>query len=98
MTRSSAYLWRERDEDFRKAWDEAVEEGTDLLEDEAKRRAVEGSIKPILYKGRIVTFVREQSDTLLIFLLKARRKMYREGSSDDSTPDRLDELVRALKG
>ena len=55
ITRSSAYLWRESDPAFKAKWDECVEEGTDRLEDEAMRRAVDGS------------------DTLLIFMLKARR-------------------------
>src|SRR5215212_10299692 len=55
ITRSSAYLWRESDPAFRTKWGECVEEGTDRLEDEAMRRAVDGS------------------DTLLIFMLKARR-------------------------
>jgi hypothetical protein len=44
-----------RDEAFGMAVADAIEEGTDRLEDEAKRRAM------------------KQSDTLIIFLLKARR-------------------------
>ena len=53
--RATAYEWRAAEPDFAKAWDDAVETGTDALEDEAIKRAKNGS------------------DTLLIFMLKARR-------------------------
>ena len=55
MARSAAYRWREEEPEFAAEWDAAIEEGTDVLEDEARRRAM------------------EQYDTLMIFLLKARR-------------------------
>lgn len=54
ISRSRLYELRQEDEDFRALWDEAVEHGTDVLEDLALARAV-------------------HSDTLIIFLLKARR-------------------------
>ena len=71
--RRTAYDWRERDEEFAKAWDAAIEEGSDILEDEARRRAHDGVTKPVYQQGALVGVVREYSDTLLIFLLKARR-------------------------
>jgi hypothetical protein len=43
---------------------------TTLLEDEAKRRACNGVLKPVFQGGKKVGVVREYSDTLLIFLLK----------------------------
>ena len=43
------------------------------LEDEARRRALQGVEKPVFREGRQVGTVTEYSDTLLIFLLKARR-------------------------
>lgn len=55
FSRATAYRWRGEDAEFAASWDGSLEEGTDVLEDEAKRRALAGS------------------DTLLIFLLKARR-------------------------
>ena len=73
ITRSSAYLWRESDPSFRAKWDACVEEGTDRLEDEALRRARDGTEKPVYQGGKLVGTVREHSDTLMIFLLKARR-------------------------
>lgn len=64
ISRSTYYLWRTEDADFAKRADDAVEEGTDRLEDEARKRA---------------TAAAEPSDTLLIFLLKGRRpEKYRE--------------------
>ena len=56
--RTSYYEWRKADEAFAAETDAAIEAGTDLLEDVALRRATTGT---------------QPSDTLLIFLLKARR-------------------------
>ena len=79
MGRSPAYEWRDEDEDFRLAWDEAVDEGTDVLEDEATRRARDGTVKPVFYQGQECGGIREYSDTLIMFMLKARRpEKYRE--------------------
>lgn len=55
INRMTAYRWRERDKGFAKDWDDAIERGTDLLEDVAIERAM------------------DKSDTMLIFMLKARR-------------------------
>jgi hypothetical protein len=56
------YRYRHKDTKFAAAWAQAVERSADLLELEARRRAI-----------------REGSDTLLIFLLKALRpSVYRE--------------------
>jgi hypothetical protein len=71
--RASVYEWRSADADFAAAWDEALDTGTDLLEDEALRRAKEGVDEPRFYEGEICGHVRKYSDTLTIFLLKARR-------------------------
>lgn len=77
--RATVYDHRKRDPDFAKAWDEAKEIGADALEDEAVRRAKEGTLKPVFQGGELVGHVREYSDTLLIFLLKgAKPAKYRE--------------------
>ena len=79
ISRVAAYEWRVADSTFALDWESAIEEGTDELEQEARRRAVEGVKKPVFYKGEKIGFVNEYSDTLLIFLLKARRpERYRE--------------------
>lgn len=73
IDRKTAYRWRESDADFGAAWDEALEAGTDRLEEEAIRRARDGVTKPVFQGGQEVGQVQEYSDTLLIFMLKARR-------------------------
>jgi len=102
ISRATVYRWRESDEDFLLAWEDAEEEGTDLLEDEAKRRAEQGVTKLVMHEGKPIVIgfnkqgqhclpeadecvrtelLRESkySDTLMIFLLKARRpKKYSE--------------------
>lgn len=74
VARSMAYRERKASEWFAKAWDDAIEEGVDYLEEEARRRAFEGTQKPVYQGGVKVGAVREFSDTLMIFLLKGRRR------------------------
>jgi hypothetical protein len=79
MTRQGFYKARKNDDDFARDWDEAVESGADILEDEALRRAKDGTLKPVFHQGVQVGSVREYSDTLMIFLLKGRRpEKYRD--------------------
>lgn len=81
--RSTVYAWRKKDLAFRAAWTEAEDAATDDLLAEATRRAFLGTVKPVVYKGMIAKritdegtvedlYIREYSDTLLMFLLKAR--------------------------
>lgn len=73
--RSTVYDWRLDCSIFAEQWDDAKEEGTDLLEDEAWRRAVTGIDKHVgFYQGVSNVTVKEYSDTLLILLLKSRRR------------------------
>ena len=63
--------WRE-DAEFQKALKLAKEMACVVLEDEATRRAVEGVERPVgWYKGKPGGVVREYSDNLLMFRLKA---------------------------
>lgn len=79
VARQSLYQARGACREFREAWDAAIEEGTEVLEAEAFRRAVTGVERPIYSRGEIVDTVHEYSDTLLIFLLKSRDpKKYRD--------------------
>lgn len=87
-SRQAAYGYRKDHPDFAAEWDEAIEAGTDVLEDEALRRATKGLERykfnkdgdPILNpKTGQPYFERVYSDTLLIMMLKARRpEKYRE--------------------
>ena len=59
---------------FRDAWDDAIEVSIDILEAEARRRAEEGIDKPVgFFQGVSQTTVKEYSDSLLMFLLRALR-------------------------
>lgn len=73
INRTYAYKLKSEDADFSAAWDEAIESSTDDAEAEAYRRAVKGTVKPVFHMGKKVGGIREYSDTLLIFLLKAHR-------------------------
>lgn len=68
--RATAYEHRERDPEFAAAWDEALAEAVDALEQEARRRAVEGWLEPVYYQGEEVGYVRRYSDRMLELLLK----------------------------
>jgi len=79
ITRQTAYNWRDDDPEFAAAWERALKIGVSALEDEAHRRAFEGTDEPVYYKGMECGSVRKYSDTLAIFLLKAHApEKYRE--------------------
>jgi len=77
--RSSHYRWLD-DPDYAEEFEQAKKDAVDVLEAEARRRAVEGWEEPVgWYKGEAGGTVRRYSDTLLIFLLKgAAPQKYRE--------------------
>jgi hypothetical protein len=60
--RRSLYRWRKARADFAAAWDDAVEAGTDILEDEALRRARDGVDEPRFYEGEVCGHVRRYSE------------------------------------
>lgn len=79
MSREAVYKLRHRDAAWADAWDNAIEEAVDTLEQEARRRAFHGVEEPVHYQGARVDTVLRYSDTLMIFLLKAHRpEKYRE--------------------
>lgn len=64
--------WR-KDPVYAAKFAEAYEQANDALEAEARRRATEGTKKPVFHKGKVCGHIREFSDTLLVILLKANR-------------------------
>lgn len=62
---------RKTDPLFAQCWDNALEFAADSLEEEARRRAVDGVLTPVFQQGALVGYVRNYSDNLLIQLLKA---------------------------
>ena len=75
ISRQSAYRHKGQDPVFSEAWDQAIEQALDNAEGELYRRAVEGVEKPIYQGGHEVGAIQEYSDTLLIFMLKSRRRV-----------------------
>lgn len=80
--------WLKKDRKYRKLFKYAEEEATNILEDEARRRAIFGTQRIMLYKGepvmvpkdlkkpngkKVVYVERTPSDTLLLALLRANR-------------------------
>lgn len=74
IERSTAYRRREDDPEFAAAWDDAMETGIDRAEQEAFRRAVQGTDKGVWHQGVLVGSEKVYSDSLLALMLKARRK------------------------
>jgi hypothetical protein len=79
LSRTTAYDWRGDDPDFAVDWQKALDVAADLLEEEAVRRAKDGTLKPVYQGGELVGHIQEYSDTLMIFLLKgAKPQKYME--------------------
>lgn len=89
VTRQSDWNWRtevdakghptELSALYNRLREEAMEHAADLLEIEARRRAEKGTLKPVFYEGEECGTIREYSDRLMEFLLKATRpEKYRE--------------------
>jgi hypothetical protein len=81
--RTCVYEWKRDDPEFEKRWVEAEKLATAQLEAEMYRRAVFGTHRsePLMHRGKIVAYkeIDEYSDTLAIFLAKARDpEKYRE--------------------
>lgn len=74
IERCTAYRARDAEESFAQAWDDALEEGIDKAEQEAFRRAIEGTDKGVWHQGTLVGSERVYSDALLALILKGRRK------------------------
>ena len=76
--RGWVYRWRKEDQEFHDAFEEARTCGIEVLIDEAHRRAYEGIEKPIYYLGDEIARLKQDSDTLLMFLIKQSDPTYRE--------------------
>lgn len=99
MPRWMAYRERRKSDPFRKAWDEAMDTALDDLESALLERATRGVEKAVFFGGKECGTVRQYSDALAMFLLKARRpetygrpgETREESESESGAPD-----VRAL--
>lgn len=65
ISRNAYYEWRKADPEFKQATDDAIDEGTDFLEDKARDRATSGESDTLLIfllKGRRPEKYRERVD------------------------------------
>lgn len=113
INRATAYAARKGDQEFAKAWDDAMESGVDRAEQEAFRRAVKGYEEPVIFQGRVAKVrdpetkkmvpltIRKHSDQLLVTILKGRRKaVYAERTEltgADGKPVVLDATTKAAR-
>jgi hypothetical protein len=94
FSRTTAYDLRDSSDEFRRAWDDAIEDSTDVLVSEARKRALNEEDKA--------------AHTLLMFLIRAARPEYRDNYKTETeithkTVNEIDwkiddkELAEALK-
>jgi hypothetical protein len=84
VNRNSIWYLRERDEAFDEDYKEAEAIALGLLEEEARRRALEGVERPIYQQGNLVGYERVYSDRMLEILLKAHDpQKYRDNQPAD---------------
>lgn len=72
VTRTTMLQWR-KDPEFLEAFQAAYDDGMDLVEAEAMRRAVKGVEDPVFYMGEVVGHKRVYSDALMQRILEGRR-------------------------
>lgn len=73
VNRRTIYGWLKTDPKFKDLFEAAHDDALDRLEEEARRRAVEGVLEPVVSAGALICHVRKYSDALLITLLKGKR-------------------------
>ncbi|HEY3987959.1 MAG TPA: hypothetical protein VGM02_01590 [Acidobacteriaceae bacterium] len=95
------YMYSVRDEnpEFAIEWDDAVQQGLDLLEEEVRRRAT-GYQEDLVYQGKKTKEqVTRHSDILLMFLMKAKRPEFKDNNKVEiQVGDKLGELMDAISG
>jgi hypothetical protein len=75
VDRGMHYRWMRKNAGYRAAFERACEEAAQNLEDEAVRRATEGTLEPVFYQGIKCGAVRRYSDGLMQFLLRGFRPL-----------------------
>ena len=89
MSRRAMYDRRDADTEFAEAWDDAIDQAVDALEEEVRRRALKGVQEPVFHNGKKCGSITRYSDTLAMFLLRAHHpEKYRERFDHRIKPDR----------
>lgn len=78
IAKPTIYRWRATDAEFAAQWDAAIEQGLNVLHDEAIRRAYKGVREPVFYKGQKCGQIVRYSDTVLLRLLEAHDSRFKK--------------------
>ena len=72
MAQTNCYTLRRAPgaEDFRRAWEAALDFGVARMKDIAFERAIEGQLTPVFKDGKLMGFSRKRNDALLMFCLR----------------------------
>ncbi len=73
VDRTNHNRWLKHMPGYKEAFARAQDDAAQTLEDEAVRRATEGTLEPVFYQGLKVGAVRRYSDGLMQFLLRGFR-------------------------
>ena len=73
IERRTLYRRKASDEAFAAQWDEALQLGIDRLQDDAMRRALHGTERPLYRNGKQIGAMQQYDNKLLQFLLRAHR-------------------------
>ncbi|TAJ39003.1 MAG: terminase [Reyranella sp.] len=73
LPRRPLYKRRAADEAFAERWEEALQLGVERLQDDAMRRALNGTERAVFRNGKQVGSVQQFDNRLLQFLLKSHR-------------------------
>lgn len=98
ITYRTYHRWRKDDEVFNEDCKTAESMANDLMEREARRRAIDGFERPVIYQGEVTETYTDYSDSLLTTLLKGNRpEKYKERtqlSGSVGRPMTLDEETK----
>jgi len=84
ITKRCATDHKKKDAEFSAAWEDAIDEGIDLMEESARERAFDGVKEDVYYQGNPCGKINKFSDGLTTFMLKANRpEKFREHSQVD---------------
>ncbi|MDQ3097321.1 MAG: hypothetical protein M3Q61_04040, partial [Chloroflexota bacterium] len=101
MGRQTAYDLRQRDEAFALRWADAIEDGTERLEDEAERRALESSDTLLIFllKSRRPEKYRDNvSITAKVEHRDADQSLHRAAQADPEAFERMSRLLAESEG
>jgi hypothetical protein len=84
LTKLQADTLRQRLDAFARAWDDTYEGVTDDLEEAGLKRAIEGVVEPVFWRGVEIGTRRNYSDAVLTMMLQGRRSgVYKQRTANE---------------